>query len=118
MAKMSTDDLLEAFKEMTRLELSDFVKQFEEPFDVKAAALEGAGATVTVKWPEGCVRRQKRCETRARITAGPGLVTSAPRASPRPRHARAATASGQEYCSTPPCCPLHITPHVASVTQA
>jgi large subunit ribosomal protein L7/L12 len=38
MAKMSTDDLLEAFKEMTLLELSDFVKQFEDTFDVKAAA--------------------------------------------------------------------------------
>ena len=38
MAKMSTSDLLDAFKEMTLLELSDFVKQFEETFDVKAAA--------------------------------------------------------------------------------
>jgi len=38
MAKMSTDDLLDAFKEMTLLELSDFVKQFEETFDVTAAA--------------------------------------------------------------------------------
>ena len=38
MAKMSTDELLDAFKEMTLLELSDFVKQFEETFDVKAAA--------------------------------------------------------------------------------
>ena len=38
MAKMSSDDLLEAFKEMTLLELSAFVKQFEETFDVKAAA--------------------------------------------------------------------------------
>jgi len=38
MAKMSTDDLLEAFKEMTLIELSAFVKQFEETFDVKAAA--------------------------------------------------------------------------------
>ena len=38
MAKMSTEDLLEAFKEMTLLELSDFVKQFEDTFDVKAAA--------------------------------------------------------------------------------
>jgi large subunit ribosomal protein L7/L12 len=38
MAKMSTDDLLEAFKEMTLIELSEFVKQFEETFDVKAAA--------------------------------------------------------------------------------
>ena len=38
MAKLSTDDLLDAFKEMTLLELSDFVKQFEDAFDVKAAA--------------------------------------------------------------------------------
>src|SRR5260370_23752918 len=38
MAKISSDDLLEAFKEMTLLELSEFVKQFEETFDVKAAA--------------------------------------------------------------------------------
>jgi large subunit ribosomal protein L7/L12 len=38
MAKLSTDDLLDAFKEMTLLELSEFVKQFEDTFDVKAAA--------------------------------------------------------------------------------
>ena len=38
MAKMSTADLLDAFKEMTLIELSEFVKQFEETFDVKAAA--------------------------------------------------------------------------------
>src|ERR1700721_2241614 len=38
MAKMSSADLLEAFKEMTLIELSEFVKQFEETFDVKAAA--------------------------------------------------------------------------------
>jgi large subunit ribosomal protein L7/L12 len=38
MAKLSTDELLDAFKEMTLLELSDFVKQFEETFDVTAAA--------------------------------------------------------------------------------
>ena len=38
MAKISTGDLLEAFKEMTLIELSEFVKQFEETFDVKAAA--------------------------------------------------------------------------------
>jgi large subunit ribosomal protein L7/L12 len=37
-AKMSSEDLLEQFKEMTLLELSDFIKQFEETFDVKAAA--------------------------------------------------------------------------------
>jgi large subunit ribosomal protein L7/L12 len=38
MAKLSNDDLLDAFKEMTLLELSEFVKQFEDTFDVKAAA--------------------------------------------------------------------------------
>lgn len=38
MAKLSTDELLESFKEMTLLELSEFVKLFEETFDVKAAA--------------------------------------------------------------------------------
>jgi len=39
MAKLSSDDLLEAFKEMTLLELSEFIKQFEETFDVEAAAM-------------------------------------------------------------------------------
>ena len=38
MAKVKTEDLLEAFKEMTLLELSGFIKQFEETFDVTAAA--------------------------------------------------------------------------------
>ena len=38
MAKLSTDELLEAFKEMTLIELSEFVKQFEETFEVTAAA--------------------------------------------------------------------------------
>jgi large subunit ribosomal protein L7/L12 len=45
MAKMSTDDLLDAFKEMTLLELSEFVKQFEDTFDVKAAAPVAVAAT-------------------------------------------------------------------------
>ena len=38
MAKLSTADLLDAFKEMTLLDLSEFVKKFEETFDVTAAA--------------------------------------------------------------------------------
>jgi large subunit ribosomal protein L7/L12 len=38
MAKLTTDELLDAFKEMTLLELSEFVKEFEETFDVTAAA--------------------------------------------------------------------------------
>jgi large subunit ribosomal protein L7/L12 len=43
MAKLSPDALLDAFKEMTLIELSEFVKQFEEVFDVKAAAPMAVG---------------------------------------------------------------------------
>ena len=58
MAKLSTDDLLDAFKEMTLLELSEFVKSFEETFDVKAAApvavaaAGGAGAAAPAEEAE------------------------------------------------------------------
>jgi large subunit ribosomal protein L7/L12 len=58
MAKISSGDLLEAFKEMTLLELSAFVKEFEETFDVKAAApvavaaAAGAGAGAEAEAPE------------------------------------------------------------------
>ena len=38
MAKLSNEELLDAFKEMTLIELSEFVKQFEEVFEVTAAA--------------------------------------------------------------------------------
>jgi len=44
MAKISSDDLLEAFKEMTLIELSEFVKQFEDTFGVTAAAPVAAAA--------------------------------------------------------------------------
>ncbi|HEY2764934.1 MAG TPA: 50S ribosomal protein L7/L12 [Pseudonocardiaceae bacterium] len=48
MAKLSTDELLDAFKDMTLLELSEFVKKFEETFEVTAAApvamIAGPGA--------------------------------------------------------------------------
>ena len=51
MAKLSTDELLDAFKELTLIELSDFVKKFEEKFEVTAAApvavaAVGGGAAV------------------------------------------------------------------------
>ena len=38
MAKLSTEELLDAFKELTLIELSEFVKKFEETFEVTAAA--------------------------------------------------------------------------------
>ena len=59
MAKLSTDDLLEAFKEMTLIELSEFVKQFEETFNVSAAApvaiaaaAQGGGGAAAAEAPE------------------------------------------------------------------
>jgi large subunit ribosomal protein L7/L12 len=44
MAKIKTEDLLDAFKEMTLIELSEFVKQFEDTFEVTAAAPVAAAA--------------------------------------------------------------------------
>jgi large subunit ribosomal protein L7/L12 len=57
MAKLSTEELLDAFKEMTLIELSEFVKTFEETFDVKAAApvamaAAGPAAAVVEAEPE------------------------------------------------------------------
>ncbi len=56
MAKLSTTELLDAFKEMTLIELSEFVKEFESTFDVKAAApvaIAGpAGPAATAEAPE------------------------------------------------------------------
>ena len=54
MAKLSTDELLDAFKDMTLIELSEFVKKFEETFEVTAAApvaavaVAGGGAAADV----------------------------------------------------------------------
>ena len=44
MATLTTDELIEAFKELTLIELSEFVKQFEEVFEVTAAAPGAAAA--------------------------------------------------------------------------
>ena len=57
MAKLSTDELLDAFKEMTLIELSEFVKQFETTFEVTAAApvavaAAGGGAAAAEAEPE------------------------------------------------------------------
>ncbi|MBG6069500.1 50S ribosomal protein L7/L12 [Micromonospora ureilytica] len=57
MAKLSTDELLDAFKEMTLIELSEFVKQFETTFEVTAAApvavaAAGGGAATAEAEPE------------------------------------------------------------------
>ncbi|WP_127784009.1 50S ribosomal protein L7/L12 [Rhodococcus sp. X156] len=55
MAKLSNDELLDVFKEMTLLELSDFVKKFEETFEVTAAApvaVAAAGGAAPVEAAE------------------------------------------------------------------
>ena len=56
MAKLSTDELLEAFKDLTLIELSEFVKKFEETFDVTAAApvavAAAAGPAAAAEAPE------------------------------------------------------------------
>ena len=44
MAKLTPEELIEAFKELSLIELSDFVKQFEETFEVEAAAPVAAAA--------------------------------------------------------------------------
>ncbi len=52
MAKLSTDELLDAFKEMTLIELSEFVKLFEDTFDVTAAAPVAAAPVGGAAAPE------------------------------------------------------------------
>ncbi|WP_410639687.1 50S ribosomal protein L7/L12 [Amycolatopsis sp. lyj-346] len=55
MAKLSTAELIDAFKELTLLELSEFVKEFEETFDVTAAApvaVAAAGPAAAAEAPE------------------------------------------------------------------
>ncbi|RZQ64181.1 50S ribosomal protein L7/L12 [Amycolatopsis suaedae] len=58
MAKLSTEELLDAFKELTLLELSEFVKQFEETFDVTAAA----PAAVVAAAPTGAAPAEAAAE--------------------------------------------------------
>ena len=58
MAKLTTDELLDAFKEMTLLELSAFVKQFEETFEVTAAAPVAVAAAGGAAAPAEAVEEQ------------------------------------------------------------
>ena len=53
MAKLSTDELLDAFKEMTLIELSEFVKQFEDTFGVTAAAPVAVAAAAPAAGGDG-----------------------------------------------------------------
>jgi large subunit ribosomal protein L7/L12 len=62
MAKLSNDDLLDAFKEMTLLELSDFVKQFEETFGVSAAPIAVAGPAAGTAAPQAAPEEEEQTE--------------------------------------------------------
>ena len=60
MAKLSNDELIEAFKEMSLIELSEFVKQFEDVFDVTAAApVAVAGAAPAAGGGEAAAEEEK-----------------------------------------------------------
>jgi large subunit ribosomal protein L7/L12 len=52
MAKLSNEELIEAFKELTIIELSEFVKLFEETFEVTAAAVAVAGPAAAAEEAE------------------------------------------------------------------
>src|SRR3954447_12888162 len=58
MAKLSTDELIDAFKELTLIELSEFVKQFEDTFDVTAAAPVAVAAPAGPAAPAEAVEEQ------------------------------------------------------------
>src|SRR6266540_5048533 len=62
MAKLSTDDLLESFKEMTLLELSDFVKQFEDTFGVSAAAPVAVAGPAAAAAPQAAPEEEEKTE--------------------------------------------------------
>ena len=70
MAKLSTDELLDAFKELTLLELSEFVKAFEETFDVTAAApVAVAAAPVPPPLPPRPPRSSRNSTSSSRLPA-------------------------------------------------
>ena len=80
MAKYTNDELLEAFGEMTLVELSEFVKAFEEKFDVEAAA----PAAVAVAAPGAAAPAEE--EKDEFDASSPPLATRRSRSSSRPRY--------------------------------
>ncbi|KGF05954.1 50S ribosomal protein L7/L12 [Arcanobacterium sp. S3PF19] len=59
MAKLTAEELIEAFKELTLVELNDFVKKFEEEFDVEAAAPVAVAAAVPGAAAEAAAEEEK-----------------------------------------------------------
>ena len=62
MAKLSTEELLDHFKEMTLIELSEFVKAFEEAFDVQAAAPVAVAAAAPADAAEAVAEEDEKTE--------------------------------------------------------
>lgn len=62
MAKLSNDELIEQFKEMSLIELSEFVKQFEETFDVTAAAPMAVAGAAPAGGGEGADEAEEQTE--------------------------------------------------------
>ncbi|OCW60478.1 50S ribosomal protein L7/L12 [Trueperella bernardiae] len=62
MAKLTVDELIDAFKELTLIELSDFVKKFEEEFDVEAAAPVAVAAAAAPAAGEAAVAEEEKSE--------------------------------------------------------
>src|SRR6478735_2839340 len=87
MAKLSTDELLDAFKEMTLIELSEFVKQFEETFGVTAAApvavaaagAPAGGAPEAAEEQKIAVIKEVRALTSLGLKEAKDLVDGAPK---------------------------------------
>ena len=62
MAKLTTEELIEAFKELSLIELSDFVKAFEETFDVTAAAPAAVAAAPAAGGDAGADEAEEQTE--------------------------------------------------------
>ncbi|MBO0608700.1 50S ribosomal protein L7/L12 [Myceligenerans salitolerans] len=69
MAKLSTDELLSAFEELTLIELSEFVKAFEEKFDVTAAAPAAVAVAAPVGGDAGAPAEEEKSEFDVILTA-------------------------------------------------
>ena len=78
MAKLTSDQLIEAFKELTLIELSEFVKAFEETFEVTAAAPVGVAAAPAAGEKKIPVIKEVRTLTSLGLGEAKALVDGAP----------------------------------------
>ena len=92
MAKLSTDELLDAFKDMTLLELSEFVKKFEDTFEVTAAAPVAVAAAGPAAVPRPRPPRRRTSST----------SSSRPPATRRSRSSRSSASSSRAWASRRP----------------